>query len=210
MIIGELRDTKPRPVDLDAGDGPDPITADRYYAAHVLGQLGDKEAVLALIDATEDKSINYIAAISLGELNDPRAIPALRRMAMNFPDERIWAGYGLAALGESDGFKILTEVTTDPVWTQRRHAVAALGKLGDAKVVPVLARALQDEHANVRVSAARSLGKIGDPSALPALTDALNDTSVTEVNAPTTVAVEARKAIDAIQAAQNRGQERRR
>ena len=129
---------------------------------------------------------------------------------MNFPDERIWAGYGLAALGESDGFKILTEVTTDPVWTQRRHAVAALGKLGDAKVVPVLARALQDEHANVRVSAARSLGKIGDPSALPALTDALNDTSVTEVNAPTTVAVEARKAIDAIQAAQNRGQERRR
>jgi hypothetical protein len=50
------------------------------------------------------------------------------------------------------------------------------------------------------VAAAQELGKIGDPSALPSLRAALADQEVTRVNAPTTVAAEARKAIDAIEA----------
>ncbi len=108
------------------------IKEDRYYAALLLGQLRKREAVPALIEATTDETINYRAAISLGEIGDKSAIPALRKMAEDFPDQRLWAGYGLAALGEQQGFDILTDVVRDdPNWTDRRHAVKALGKIGD-------------------------------------------------------------------------------
>jgi HEAT repeat protein len=196
IIINELEDKGPRPTDVIRSDGNPgtkrQIVSDRYYAALLLGRLADKAAVPALIKATKDETINYRAALSLGEIGDKSAIPALREMAKDFPRQRLWAGYGLAALGEQEGFDILTEVIlSDSRWTERRHAVEVLGKIGQAK-------ALKDTHVNVRVSAARALGAIRDPAALPALTEALNDTEVTKVNAPTTVEAEARKAIDAI------------
>ena len=120
-------------------------------------------------------------------------------MAKDFPDQRLWAAYGLAALGEPEGFDTLTEVIlSDSRWTERRHAVEALGKIRHPRAVPTVMKALKDKHVNVRVSAARALGQIGDPAALAALTEALSDTEVTQVNAPTTVEAEARKAIAAI------------
>ena len=205
IIIDELQDTMPRPTDLIRSDGKahpkGQIRSDRYYAALLLGQLGNKEAVPALIQATKDVTINSIAAISLGDIGDKSAVPALRKMAKDFPGQRLWAGYGLAALGESEGFDMLTGVIlSDSHWTQRRHAVRALGKIGDPKAVTTVLKALKDKHVNVRVSAARALGQIGDPVALPALTEALSDTDVTQINAPTTVEAEARKAIEAIKA----------
>ena len=78
-------------------------------------------------------------------------------------------------------------------------AVWGLGKTLDAAAVPLLITALRDQHPNVRVAAAQELGKIGDPSALPALRDSLGDNEVTQANAPTTLAAEARKAIDSIE-----------
>ncbi len=212
VIINELQDKKPRPTDLTRSDGkPYPegqIKADRYYAASLLGQLGNKKAVPALIQATKDETINYRAAISLGEIGDKSAIPALREMAKHFPAEKLWAGYGLAALGEQEGFDILTNVIlSDSHWTERRHAVEALGKIGRPRSVPTLVKALKDKHVNVRVSAARALGAIRDPAALPALTKALSDTDATKVNQPTTVEREARKAIEAIKARERREKE---
>lgn len=203
IIISELEDMQPRPTNMRRSNGrPYPegqIRSDRYYAALLLGQLGDKEAVPALIQATKDKTIHYRAAISLGEIGDKSAIPALREMARDFPEERLWAGYALAALGEGEGFDMLTEISSsDPQWSERRHAVETLGKFGDSKAVPALLKALKDEHTNVRVCAARALGAIGDPAALPALTQALNDKEVTKFHRPTTVAKEARLAIAAI------------
>ncbi|MFX0199971.1 MAG: HEAT repeat domain-containing protein [Candidatus Hodarchaeota archaeon] len=205
IIIAELEDKKPRPTDRIRSDGrpntDGQIRSDRYYAALLLGQLGKKEAVPALIKATKDKTINYQAAISLGKIGDKSAIPALRKMAKNFPDERLWAGYGLAALGEPEGFDMLTEVViSDSRWTERRHAVRALGEIGHPRAVPTVVKALKDRHVNVRVSAARALSAIGDPAALAALIEALNDTEVTKFNAPTSVEKEARKAIEAIKA----------
>ncbi|MDP6443508.1 MAG: HEAT repeat domain-containing protein [Pirellulaceae bacterium] len=205
-IIKELQDKKPRPTKMSRSDGrphvDGQIASDRYYAALLLGQLGDNRAVPALIEATKDETINYRAAISLGEIGDKRAIPALRAMATAVPDQQLWAGYGLAALGEQQGFDLLsTAALTDPKWTDRRHAVEALGGVGDRRAVPTVVKVLQtDKHENVRVSAARALGEIGDPAALPALRAALNDKVVTKVNAPTTVAKEARSAIAAIEA----------
>jgi len=202
-VISELKDTSYRPINKDEARGQvAQVRGDRYYAAHVLGKIGDPRAVPALIEMLHDDSINYKAAIVLGQLGDKRAVPHLRKMAKDLPKQRLWAGYGLAALGEAEGFDILEEVinSDSQPWTHRRHAVRALGEFGDRKAVPTLVKALKDEHVNIRVSAVHALGSIGDPAALPALIEALNDTEVTKINAPTTVQKEARKAIEAITA----------
>ncbi|MBS0263608.1 MAG: HEAT repeat domain-containing protein, partial [Planctomycetes bacterium] len=204
VLIKELQDTQPRPIEPGEARGKTDlgvqITSDRYYAALLLGKLGDRAAVPALIAATRDATINYRAAISLGQIGDRQAIPAVRQMLLDFPKERLWVGYSLAMLGESDGFDILVETTADALWTQRRHAVEALGTLSDRKAVPTLVKALHDEHANVKVSAAQSLAQIGDVAALPALTEALKDETTTESGPLTSVAKAAREAIDTIEA----------
>ncbi len=207
-IIRELSDTSPRQTDQRTSNGKPyvkgQIDIDRRFAAILLGRLGDRQAVSALIEATKDESIADTAAISLGQIGDKSAIPALHQMMNKFSGDRLWAGYGLAALGEADGFDILYDVArNDSTWTQRRHAVDALGDMGDARSVPTLVGALKDQHVNVRVSAARALGKLGDPAALPALTAALQDLDVTEINGTTSVQVEAQKAIEAIEATES-------
>ena len=204
-VIRELSDKSHRPIRKDevrgnGGQAPQ-VAGDRHYAAQVLREIGDQRAVPALIQALQDVSIIYQAAIVLGHLGDKRAIPPLRKMARDFPKERLWAGYGLAALGEGEGLSILSEVAmSDPLWTDRRHAVEALGEFGGSRATPILVKALKDTHVNVRVSAARALGRTRDPASLPALTEALNDAEVTKVHAPTTVASEARRAIAAMEA----------
>jgi HEAT repeat protein len=210
ILISELEDTEPGSRILEDGPRTGPgslasrgigqVRADRYFAALLLGELREKDAVPALIAATRDESINYRAAISLGEIGDTGAVPALHEMTVAFPAERVFAGYGLAALGAPDGFNTLEDVAlSDQQWVQRRYAVELLGKTMDRRAVPILLRALKDEHPNVRVSTVRSLAEIGDPAALPALRVALGDWEATEVNAPTTVAAEAEKAIAAIE-----------
>jgi HEAT repeat protein len=213
ILIAELRDTEPgsrvieglpRPVGLAtsnlSGVGRQQVRMDRYFAALLLGELRAEAAVPALIEATRDESINYRAATSLGEIGDARAIPALREMVAAFPEQRVFAGYGLAALGVAEGFAILDDVAVShEQWTQRRYAVDLLGKTMDPRSTPILLRSLRDEHANVRVSAVRSLAAVGDPAALITLRVALDDYEVTPVNERTTVAAEAEKAIAAIE-----------
>lgn len=206
ILISELQDSEPgRRASEGQARGPGSIAiqqvrADRYFAALLLGELRDEAAVPALIAATRDQSINYRAAISLGEIGDVSAVPALREMVAAFPEQRAFAGYGLAALGAADGFAILENVAlSHELWTQRRHAVELLGKTMDRRATPILLRSLKDDHVNVRVSAVRSLAEVGDLDALPALRASLNDHEVTPVNAPTTVAETAAKAIAAIE-----------
>lgn len=64
----------------DAGE-PSPkmqIRDDRYYAAHLLGDLRDVRAVPILIRLLKDEDVNYIVAWSLGEIGDKSAIPPLK------------------------------------------------------------------------------------------------------------------------------------
>ncbi|MBS0613604.1 MAG: HEAT repeat domain-containing protein [Proteobacteria bacterium] len=55
----------------------DQITADRYYAVHLLGELRDARAVGALLPLLDDDQINYKVAWALGEIGDHRAIQGL-------------------------------------------------------------------------------------------------------------------------------------
>jgi HEAT repeat protein len=53
------------------------ITADRYYAVHLLGELRDVRAVDLLIPLLDDPEINYKVAWALGEIGSASAIPRL-------------------------------------------------------------------------------------------------------------------------------------
>jgi hypothetical protein len=173
----------------------------QYLAALTLGEIGDPRAVGPLIEATRDPAVAYRAALSLGEIGDPRAIPALREMARRIPPQRHWAGWALARFGEPDGFDLLIEVAagSDLVWSQRRHAIVALGELAYRGAVEPLSALLADGDVHLRVAAARALGEIGDPAALPALRAALEDGERTTQNEEVTVGEVAAKAIRQIE-----------
>ncbi len=87
------------------------------------------------------------AARALGELGDPRAVPALCR-CLEGP-----------AADEKAG----------------TQAAEALGKIGDPAAVPALCGALKHRQPWVRAEAARALERIADPAAVEPLCSALGD-----------------------------------
>lgn len=137
IIIHELEDTSTDRAMIEESLPLNPsierqISQDRYYAALLLGRLGDNKPLPALFRAIQDaeSGVRMRAATSLGEIGDPAAIPKLEEMIDTFPGERLWAGYGLAMLGQESGFKILTATAlNDPNWTDRRHAIEALATI---------------------------------------------------------------------------------
>ena len=52
---------------------PGQISADRYYAAHLFGDLKDKRAVPILVPLLNDPEVCYVAPWSLGEIGDKSA-----------------------------------------------------------------------------------------------------------------------------------------
>jgi HEAT repeat protein len=119
----------------------------RRYLSMVLGSLGDRRATPLLIDGlqhdTEVENRIY-AAMSLGDLRDPAALPALEQAAKD---------------SEKD---------------IRKAAYYALGTMGDASAVPVLVSGLEDEVADVRWNAAIALSRFNDRRAIPALREMLD------------------------------------
>jgi HEAT repeat protein len=107
----------------------------RSFATHALADLG-RISTSGLLNALHDADsrVRWRAAVTLGQIQDPRAIPDL-----------------IASL--SDSF----------YWV-RGSAAKALGQLGDPQAVPGLVATLKDEDSSVRKAAARALGEIGTPA----------------------------------------------
>jgi HEAT repeat protein len=66
--------------EIDSAGRPSPgqqIRADRYYAAHLLGDLRDPRAVPFLVPLLKDEEVNLVVPWSLGEIGDKSAIPPL-------------------------------------------------------------------------------------------------------------------------------------
>ncbi len=198
-VIAELEDKAPRATKRLASNGVDfdvngQIVQDRYRAAQTLAVIGDARARPALQKALRDPDIDYQAAIMLGDLGDKRAIPALLEALKRASDSaqnstpntemKLWAGYGLLALGDPKGTEIIrTLLVNAKPWTTRRHAAQALTQWGDARAVPALIRATRDKQLEVRVEAITALGRIGDARALPALQTASRDKNPAQATA---------------------------
>lgn len=114
----------------------------RASAASLLGELGDKRAVPALITALGDKekSVRREVASALGNLEDKRAVPVLVNTLLKDENEFV-----------------------------RAIAARSLGKLGDKEAVPALIKSLKDENVTVRVIVANALGKLGGKEAIDPL-----------------------------------------
>jgi HEAT repeat protein len=108
----------------------------RRAAAEALGEIGDPQAVAALLVALEDEhwSVRCAAAAALGHLRSPKTVPAL-----------------LAHLDDADA-------------TVCRSAIAALGEIADARATARLLDAVGDPALQATaVEALRSLGTAALP-----------------------------------------------
>lgn len=113
------------------------IRSDRYYAAHLLGDLKNSRALPILIPLLSDKDVGYIVPWSLGEIGDRDAIPPLLEMLTNpNPDMRVLSIYALERLGAKEALprlRMLTQdgekITFDGLITVGQAATAAIVKL---------------------------------------------------------------------------------
>jgi HEAT repeat protein len=90
------------------------ITADRYYAAHLLGDLKDPRAVPVLVSLLDEPEVNSIVPWSLGEIGDKRAVaPLIQALADSDPSMRVLAIYGLEQLHATDAIPALRRLLED-------------------------------------------------------------------------------------------------
>ena len=142
----------------------DPDRAVREDATIALGNIGDPEAVDALIEAMKDGTVKRHAIASLGMIGDPRAFPPV-----------------LAAL-KGKGFQQEGKPTPGCIISEdlliKEAAATALGHFRHPKVIPDLILLLKDLV--LREYAANSLVLIGD-TAIEPLVSFLHDPDLSKV-----------------------------
>jgi hypothetical protein len=120
--------------------GPRQIRADRYYAAHLLGDLEDPRSVSLLTPLLSDTDVNFIVPWSLGQIGDPRAIgPLLQVLEQDDASMRVLAIYALQTLNAREALPKLRELLKDDrrsnfgdrttVAEAARRAIATLSRL---------------------------------------------------------------------------------
>lgn len=136
-------------------------------AAQALGNIGDKRAVEPLCRAAlaRDRDVNLRAnaAVSLGKIGDPKALPTLVSVLKDDEDDfaRQLAAEALGKLGDKAAVDPLSHALLhDENAHVRTRAVTALGVIGDARARDVLQAALEDEDASVEKEAAQALQKL--------------------------------------------------
>jgi HEAT repeat protein len=141
VIADMLTDRSPRPEGQGVPGGrwtlSAQIRADRYYAAHLLGDLGDPRAVAILIPLLDDRDVQSVVPWSLTQIGDRRAVPALMS-TLDRPDPsmRVLAISALEKLGALEALPTLRGLLKDgrksnfgetiTVAEAARHAIAAL------------------------------------------------------------------------------------
>jgi HEAT repeat protein len=154
------------------------INSLQHEATVALGHLGDKRAVLPLIDIL-GREDSLGAAWALGELGDSRAI---RPLLNAFPTAE--PGYAQAILGSlgklkaEEGLELLFAQLAGPNSHMRYWAALALGDFGDERALDPLIAAFEDaietgERSRDRQSIAFALGKLKHPRAIDTLLHAL-------------------------------------
>ena len=122
------------------------IGTDRYYAAHLLGDLRDPQAVPILVSLLKDPEVNYIVPWALGQIGDKRAIgPLINALDDDSPSMRVLAIYALETLNAKEAIPRLMALLDDPPDVefrrtgvsrrcgQGRYREAAIARVRDAR-----------------------------------------------------------------------------
>ena len=133
VIAGILKDRSDRPEGQGMPGGNWSVSAqiasDRYYAAHLFGDLKDPRAVPILIPLLHDREVNMIVPWSLGQIGDKAAVPALIETLRDVnPDMRVLAIYALETLKAKESLPQLRALVHD----EDRIHFDGLGTVGDA------------------------------------------------------------------------------
>jgi HEAT repeat protein len=142
VIRGILEDRSTKRTVFEMGDNgrPSPesqIRQDRYYAAHLFGDLKDPRAVPILVPLLNDPDVNYIVPWSLGQIGDKSAIPPLVvTLSDSSPDMRVLAIDGLVQLNAKEALPQIRallgdneKIHFDGLGTVADAAKAAIAKL---------------------------------------------------------------------------------
>jgi HEAT repeats len=90
------------------------IHEDRYYAAHLFGDLKDSRAVPILVPLLNDKEVNGVVPWSLGEIGDESAItPLIETLGDDRPDMRVLAICALEKLNATEALPRLSVLLND-------------------------------------------------------------------------------------------------
>ena len=155
----------------------------REGTARQLGELGDREAVPALMIALrdEDAHVREAVALALGKLKAASAVPALLgviragRTPFNAANITVFL-QALRWIG-TPALPVLIDALGDDDPRMRLALVDLVAEIGGADVVPVLTGVLRDPEWRVRWQSADALGRMGDNAAVPDLLDMLTDSN---------------------------------
>jgi hypothetical protein len=184
---------------------PDDVPVRRYLAL-VLGRLGDRSAVPALVAAATDPDVDtrLYAVWALGKIGDPAGLDAVLAASQSEdPALRKMAAYVLGQFGDRRAIPRLSVLAEDRVADVRWNAAIALAQLGDRAGLPVL-RSMIDRAALARqaelsseqteaamINALKALALLKDAETLPAIE------AVEKSDPNLRVRDEARKAVEA-------------
>lgn len=122
------------------------------------------EPLVAMLKS-QDAQARRNAALLLGALGDPRAIPMLIRCVASWSDpDMTSARAGLAAIGSEGDLGHIEKALAEGDRELRMDAIKALAALRDARAVPALqATASSDPDPVVREAAGQALSVLGQP-----------------------------------------------
>lgn len=116
------------------------IRADRYYAAHLLGDLKDPRGVELLVPLLNDADVDHTVPRSLAEIGDARAIgPLIAVLQRDDPSARVLAISALERLNAREALPRLRALLQDnrrsgfgdrtTVADAAKHAIAVISPL---------------------------------------------------------------------------------
>jgi HEAT repeat protein len=161
----------------------DAVPEIRFEAARGMASLKHSAGLEVLVDALDNESLRFRSLGALAELEDARALPAVKKLFRRWllsPFERTQAAGVLAKLGDAEGVEWLVKRLQKRWSTDRALAVELCGEVKIPNALERLKAILEAPKDPCRGAAARGLGRLGAPAALPWLVALLEDPAAPE------------------------------
>lgn len=190
-LISALGQTPP--ADLPANPALRDLAADEspWWAAQVLGELGDRRATPYLAAALREgpPPTRQFAARALGELADPSAVDALiKALDDDETKVRVEAMMALGKLGGPRAESSLLAVLRNRTDPGRWAAAWGLADLASKAAAPDFLAELKAPHSKLIGLAARGLAAAGQTEAAPVLADLVADPGLNLTDLPQVIA----------------------